>query len=80
VTDPVEDPISESIVAFVEAYRLEHGVAPSYREISKGCYISRSTVSRHILKLSKQGRVKRTPGHKRSITVVCPENTIKLGE
>jgi len=59
----------EGIYDFIRRYIAENGYAPSLREISDGCYLGRSTVLRYLDKLEAKGRISRTMGKARSITL-----------
>ena len=59
----------DTLYSFIHAYIQDNGYAPSLREISKGCYLGRSTVMRYLDKLEARGRIHRADGKARSITL-----------
>lgn len=63
--------IAENNTTFVlwaiKAFRIAEGFSPSIRDIMKATGISStSVVHYHILKLAREGAIKRTPGVARS--------------
>ena len=48
---------AERILAFVEEFRLEEGIAPTEEEIAAGTGIPRSTVTRYLSNLKREGVV-----------------------
>lgn len=62
------------VLDFIVQYKKQYdGVSPTMREIMKGCNLfSMSTVSYHLERLEKNGRIKRIggPGASRNITVI----------
>ena len=65
-----ESTITESIYKFIVGYQKERGYAPTLTEISKGVYLSRSGVYRHLEKLEQQGRIWRDERIARGIRVL----------
>ena len=59
--------VTEAVYEFICRYIGERGIAPSQREISDNCFISKGTVSRHLDRLEFQGRITREIGQARSI-------------
>lgn len=57
----------DNVYAFIRSYVTEHGYPPSLREISRACYLGRSTALRYLDKLEAQGKIKRQPNKARSI-------------
>ncbi len=66
------DKLTQTIYEFIKAYIEACRKSPSIREIGSGCYISNSTVMRHLDKLEARGRIQREPNQARSI--VIPDN------
>jgi DNA-binding MarR family transcriptional regulator len=60
------------ILRFIQQYVREHTYPPSLNEIARGCYLSRSSVSRYIDRLQMQGRIARDFGIARGITLLEP--------
>lgn len=60
----------EFVYEFIRGYIHEHGFSPSVREISSGCYLGRSTVSRYLDRLEDNGRISSEAGIARSIALV----------
>lgn len=62
--------VRDRIVAFIEAYSAAEGHAPSYQEMAGAMGLaSISTVHHHLEVLEQAGRISRTPGMPRSVTV-----------
>lgn len=61
---------TEVVYAFVKAYIKKHTHPPTLREISEGCFLSVSSVTRHLDRLEGQGKLFREPGRARGITLV----------
>jgi repressor LexA len=60
------------ILAFITAFREEHGLAPSFEDIRKGLgFSSKDLVSRELEALSKAGYVTRTRNVARSLCVTA---------
>ncbi len=71
---------TEAVYQFIRQYFKEHGLSPSQRDIAKGCYISQSTVGRHLDILEAHGWIRRANGVFRSISILDrtdSENPIK---
>ena len=49
---------TEKILLFAEAYRAQEGIAPTEEEIAAGTGIPRSTVTRYLSRLKKEGAVR----------------------
>jgi repressor LexA len=63
---------AQQVLHFVKCYKLQHGVAPSYREIGAACGInSTSQVSLHLKQLEQDGYIKRLKGVPRGIVVMA---------
>ncbi|MBP7807133.1 hypothetical protein KA047_01410 [Candidatus Saccharibacteria bacterium] len=59
------------ILGFIEAFIVEHGYSPSYREIMTGLnYTSVATVALHVNSLIKRGHIKKRDHAARSLEVV----------
>ena len=64
----------QELLTFIEAFILENGYSPSYREIMTGLnYTSVATVSLHINNLIRRGHLKKRDRSARSLEVVKPE-------
>lgn len=51
---------SDEILEYIESYKLEHGYAPTIREIGAGVGLaSPSTVHGHLKRLEKKGLINR---------------------
>jgi DNA-binding MarR family transcriptional regulator len=59
----------ESVYHYLCQYIKKEGIAPTQREIAKGCYISQPTVIRSLDILEAQGRISRKAGLSRSISI-----------
>jgi SOS-response transcriptional repressor LexA len=62
--------ITDDVFNFIVAYKAEHDYAPTLTEISKGVYMARSGVYRHLEKLEQQGRIWRDERIARGIRVL----------
>ena len=64
----------QELLTFIEAFILENGYSPSYREIMTGLnYSSVATVSLHINNLIRRGHLKKRDRSARSLEVVKTE-------
>ncbi len=64
----------QELLTFIEAFILEYGYSPSYREIMKGLsYTSVATVSLHVNNLIHRGHLKKRNRSARSLEVVKPD-------
>ena len=66
--NPVEQTL-DTLYCFIHDFIQDNGYSPSLREISKGCYLGRSTVLRYLDRLEARGRIQRVDGKARSITL-----------
>lgn len=66
----MESDMTEQIYTFIKDYVQDHRISPSYREIADACFVSRTTVDKHLSKLEGQGKITRIPNHPRSIGLV----------
>ncbi len=64
------DELAQEVYDFICQYIEDHGYAPSIRDISKGCNMSRTNVIRYLDKLEAQSRIKRAFGVSRGISVL----------
>lgn len=64
--------MTEQVFAFICDYVRTRKYPPSLDEIAVACYISRSTVLRHIDRLEGEGRIERDPYISRGITLIAP--------
>lgn len=76
MTDKPANETLETVYAFLEAFMVDHGYAPSLREISARCFIGRSTVIHYLDRLEAQGRLRREEGKARSIVLTPPDENI----
>ena len=59
------------ILRYITEHWAERHYAPSFRDIQAGCGLSSlSVVTWHVGKLERRGKIHRTPGIARSITLV----------
>ena len=65
----------QSIIRFISQYQIQHGYAPSLREVAKAMRLkSPSSVLNHLRVLEKGGVIARTPKQPRSLhLLVTPE-------
>lgn len=71
------------ILDFIQAFIIEHGYSPSYREIMTGLnYTSVATVALHVNSLIKRGHLRKRDRSARSLEVVDAEEitTIKTND
>src|SRR5206468_12602470 len=63
----------QELLTFIEAFIIEHGYSPSYREIMSGLnYTSVATVSLHVNNLIRRGHLQKRDRSARSLEVVKP--------
>lgn len=63
----------KELLGFIEAFIIEHGYSPSYREIMNGLnYTSVATVALHVNNLIKRGHLVKREHSARSLEVVNP--------
>ena len=61
----------KELLAFIEAFIIEHGYSPSYREIMNGLqYTSVATVALHVSNLINRGHLRKRDRSARSLEVV----------
>jgi len=64
----------DEILAFIGAFRAEHGYSPSVRQIGAAVeLVSPSSVAFQLRQLETAGRIRATPGVPHSIVLVEPE-------
>jgi SOS-response transcriptional repressor LexA len=68
-----KDERAAEVLAFIRQFFRDRGYAPSFREISKGCYMSTANVVRYLDVLEAHGRISRELGHPRSIRLLQDE-------
>lgn len=67
------------LLTFIEAFIVQHGYSPSYREIMTGLkYTSVATVSLHVNNLIKRGHLRKRDYSARSLEVVKPSEVTKI--
>jgi DNA-binding MarR family transcriptional regulator len=66
-------------LAFIYYYTKIHGQAPAEWEMERHFQVAPTAVHQMILRLEKNGRIRRAPGQARSIQLlIAPEETPKL--
>ena len=69
----------QELLTFIEAFILENGYSPSYREIMSGLqYTSVATVSLHVNSLISRGHLRKRDRSARSLEVVSPESKLDV--
>ena len=59
------------ILEFIQAYRAEHGYAPSVRDIQAGCFVSSTSVVDYNLRILQRERfIRRSPDVSRGLEVI----------
>jgi len=58
------------ILWFIIGYLDDFGFAPSIQEMADGCYMSKSTISKHLDILVATGYISRVPFQPRSICIL----------
>jgi SOS-response transcriptional repressor LexA len=61
---------TEIVYEFICEYKDREGVAPSLREIAKGCFLSPSTAQYHLMRLEAWGWLTVLPGKARGIVLL----------
>jgi len=69
------DDMTHNVFRFIQTYKAENQISPSIREIGDGCYLSHSSVYRHLDKLEAWGWIKREHGQARSIRITKADQT-----
>lgn len=64
---PQMDPLTLAVFRFIATYLHERSNSPTLREIGDACYISHTTVLRHLDRLEAYGWIEREPLRPRSI-------------
>jgi len=68
-------PDTERVYVFVVGYIRGHqGLPPTQQEIAAACYMSRSSVQKHLTFLHASGHIEWTPGAKRAIWIPVEES------
>ncbi|MBZ0291669.1 MAG: hypothetical protein K8L99_03795 [Anaerolineae bacterium] len=62
--------IADELLQFIKAYAAQHGFPPTIREMSAGCFMSRTNVIRYLDKLEATNRIQREPGIPRGIMIL----------
>ena len=57
------------VYQFIKSYTREHTHPPTIREIAEGCYLSNTSIMRHLARLEDEGKLFREPGRARGITL-----------
>jgi SOS-response transcriptional repressor LexA len=63
----MDDSTTELVYIYICTYIEDRQMSPTYREIAKGCFISKSAVEKQLIQLEAQNRIQRIPGASRSI-------------
>jgi SOS-response transcriptional repressor LexA len=63
-------PRQAEIYRFIQTYRAERGIAPTFREIASGAGLYLTTVMAHLRALKKKGFVTWNGGIARSVRVI----------
>ena len=71
-SQPSTPDVRDRIVLFIADYVRANGYAPAVRDVAAHVGRTPSTVAYHLAKLVESGRVSRTPGLARAVTVVLP--------
>jgi repressor LexA len=61
---------TREVFQFIQKYTQQHTHPPTIREIAEGCFLSTSSVTRHLDRLEEQGRLSREVGKARGITLL----------
>lgn len=72
----MEPTTTENVLNFICKYIEENKIAPSYQEIAIACFISISSVEKHLILLEAEKRIERTPRVPRSIRLIEPDDPI----
>lgn len=65
---------AEKVYDFIVAYITAHrGLSPTQQDIAQGCFMSRTTVQKHLTFLHASGRIGWMPGAKRAIWLLSDE-------
>jgi repressor LexA len=71
----------KEILTFLEGYRNEHGIAPSFEEIAQRFrYQSLATVHEHLTNLERKGAIRRSHNESRSVQILPPRGTHMASE
>ena len=68
---------TQSVFAFISIYYAEHGYGPSQREIADACFIGRSAVQPHLIKLEAWGCITLDEGKARSLRPLMTEAEVE---
>ncbi len=67
----MKEKMTEAVFGFIRDYWQEYGYAPTLDEIAEGVGLSgRSGVAYHLNRLQRQGRIWRSYGKIRSVTII----------
>lgn len=69
-------PVTQKIYTFIRDYIHQHKRSPTLREVGDGCFISHTSVLRHLDKLEGMGWLEREPYMPRSLRLgeYAPDN------
>ena len=73
-------PLQGQYLAFIRAYTLIHGVAPSEADMQRFFRVTPPSVHRMVLLLEKRGWVQRVPGKARSLRILVPPEVLPMLE
>jgi SOS-response transcriptional repressor LexA len=65
-------------LAFIDAYRRVHGIAPGERDMQNKFRVSPPTVHQMILRLERAGFIRRQPGVARSIELLVDHKDLPV--
>jgi repressor LexA len=60
---------TQAVFDFIREHFARHGYSPTLREIGEGCFMSHTTVLRHLDRLEGKGWITRQLGTPRSIAL-----------
>jgi len=64
------------IYNYIRNFDVEYGYPPTITQIAHACYMSRTTVARHLDWLEAWGYLLREPGLPRAITIIDPKRRL----
>jgi len=66
----LEPEVLDAVFAFICQHNEQFGYSPNLREIAEATFMSRPNLYRYLDRLEAAGRIIRTPGVARGITIV----------
>jgi DNA-binding MarR family transcriptional regulator len=70
---------TQAVYRFLYSYYEEHGFSPTQDEIAAGCYLARTSVVRHLDKLTVWGWISRETNKARSICLLKSLEEVEEG-